>query len=312
MGKRNVITKKYMSMNDKFADLCNYVLFDGEQVIRPEDLMEKDVTELGIPFTEKGSQTIEKIRDLLKLCTIKSADGVTYLIIGVENQTDIHYAMAVRGMVQDSLNYAAQVEAYARKHRVEKDLRGEEFLSGFAKEDKLIPVVTIVVYWNAGAWDGPRSLHEMFEVKKKEVLKFIPDYWINLVVPEEMDDFDKFATQLGPVLEYCQCSADKEKLKKLKKAKEKEGFFLDRESVEVLNECLNAGIKLPEKEGVTVDMCKAMEGLIEEGRAEGRAEGAARMSRLVSLLLSQEKYEEIKKVTSDENAREEYYTMYNI
>ena len=30
MGKRNVVTKKYMSMNDKFADLCNYVLFDGE------------------------------------------------------------------------------------------------------------------------------------------------------------------------------------------------------------------------------------------------------------------------------------------
>ncbi|MBP3610198.1 MAG: hypothetical protein J6J42_07680 [Lachnospiraceae bacterium] len=59
-------------------------------------------------------------------------------------------------------------------------------------------------------------------------------------------------------------------------------------------------------------MCKAMEGLIEEGRAEGRAEGAARMSRLVSLLLSQEKYEEIKKVTSDENAREEYYTLYHI
>ncbi|MBO5352837.1 MAG: transposase, partial [Lachnospiraceae bacterium] len=138
MGKRNVATKKYMSMNDKFADLCNYVLFDGEPVIRPEDLIEKDVTELGIPFTEKGSQAIEKIRDLLKTCTIKSADGVTYLIIGVENLTDIHYAMAVRGMVQDSLNYAAQVEAYARKHRVEKDLRGEEFLSGFAKEDKLI------------------------------------------------------------------------------------------------------------------------------------------------------------------------------
>ena len=53
MGKRNVVTKKYMSMNDKFADLCNYVLFDGEQVIRPEDLIEKDVTGLGIPFTEK-------------------------------------------------------------------------------------------------------------------------------------------------------------------------------------------------------------------------------------------------------------------
>ena len=82
--------------------------------------------------------------------------------------------------------------------------------------------------------------------------------------------------------------------------------------MEVLNECVNAGIKLPEKEGVKIDMCKAMDGLIEEGRAEGRAEGAARMSRLVSVLLSQEKYEEIRKVTSDEKVREEYYTLYHI
>ncbi len=36
------------------------------------------------------------------------------------------------------------------------------------------------------------------------------------------------------------------------------------------------------------------------------------MSRRVSVLLSQEKYEEIRKITSDEKVREEYYTLYNI
>ena len=112
-----------MGRNDRFADLCNYYLFHGEPVIKPESLVEKDVTELGIPFTEKGSRTIEKVRDLLKNCAIKSADGVTYLIIGIENQSDIHYAMVVRNMVQDALNYAAQVEATAARHRKDKDLR---------------------------------------------------------------------------------------------------------------------------------------------------------------------------------------------
>ena len=315
MGTKNVRTKKYIGNNEKFADLCNYFLFDGRQVIHPEDLVEKDVTELGIPFTEKGSHTIEKIRDVLKSCTVKSANGVTYLVIGIENQTDVHYAMVVRNMVQDSLNYAAQVEALAKMHRKEKDLRGDEFLSGFSREDYLVPVVTIVLYWKAGAWDGPRSLHEMFRVKDKEILKFVPDYRMNLIVPEEITDFSKFATQLGAVLEYCQCSGDKERMKHLKETRKKDGFFLDRESVEVLNECVNAGIKLPEQEG-EIDMCKAMEGLIAEGRLEGeqlgRARGEARMGKLVQILLSQNKIEEAMKVTTDEKVREEYYTLYQI
>ena len=54
MGTRNVRTKKYIGNNDKFADLCNYFLFDGKQVIQPNDLKEKDVTELGLPYTDRG------------------------------------------------------------------------------------------------------------------------------------------------------------------------------------------------------------------------------------------------------------------
>ncbi len=100
-------------------------------------------------------------------------------------------------------------------------------------------------------------------------------------------------------------------MRKLKESREKEGFFLDRESVEVLNECINAGIKLPEQEG-EIDMCKAMEGLMEESRLKGRLEGEARMGKLIQLLLSQNKVEEAMKVASDEKVREEYYTLYQI
>ena len=38
MGKPNVVTKKYMQDNDRFADVCNFYLFHGKQVIKPEDL----------------------------------------------------------------------------------------------------------------------------------------------------------------------------------------------------------------------------------------------------------------------------------
>ena len=46
-------------------------------------------------------------------------------------------------------------------------------LSGFAKEDKLVPVITLTIYWNTGIWDGARSLHEMLDVQETDILKFV-------------------------------------------------------------------------------------------------------------------------------------------
>lgn len=40
----------------------------------------------------------------------------------------------------------------------------------------MIPVITLVVFFNAGGWDGPRSLLEMMEISNPTVRKFIQDY----------------------------------------------------------------------------------------------------------------------------------------
>ncbi|MBR5318944.1 MAG: hypothetical protein IKU46_05050 [Peptococcaceae bacterium] len=38
MGKADTITKQFMSDNQIFADAFNYFVYDGEQVIQPEQL----------------------------------------------------------------------------------------------------------------------------------------------------------------------------------------------------------------------------------------------------------------------------------
>lgn len=43
MGKTNVITKQYVQDNARFADVCNFYLFDGTQMIKPEELVERDI-----------------------------------------------------------------------------------------------------------------------------------------------------------------------------------------------------------------------------------------------------------------------------
>lgn len=68
------------------------------------------------------------------------SDEVSGETFAVEGQGETHYAMPVREMVYDAMNYAGQVKALSDKHRKRKDYRdGAEFLSGLLREDRLAP-----------------------------------------------------------------------------------------------------------------------------------------------------------------------------
>ena len=151
-------------------------MYDGEQVIHPEDLQERDSTEILSVFglDEKEIQ-MQKWRDLLKSAVIKSTKNAFYVLLGVENQTDVHYAMPVRNMLYDALNYGKQVNEARKRHITNKDERtSAEFLSGFKKEDKLTPIVPITLYWGTDDWEAPTHLHEMFGEVDENLLQFIP------------------------------------------------------------------------------------------------------------------------------------------
>lgn len=68
--KTDTITKDYIPDTEVFADVFNYYIYDGEQVILPEQLEERDSTELVLPYGADGSIVpIQKFRDAQKLCT---------------------------------------------------------------------------------------------------------------------------------------------------------------------------------------------------------------------------------------------------
>lgn len=209
MGKQNTITKDYMSVPEHFADCFNYYLFNGEQIIKPADLKQLDATELAIIPEDSTDETVEKIRDLLKQCIVMQDYKATYLLLGIENQSDIHYALPVKNMNYDALNYGKQVSDIAKEHRKKKDITDSgEFLSGFTKEDKLKPIITLTIYFGAETWDAPRSLKEMFEEIDESIMKFVEDYKVHLIVPNEIQDFDKFATDFGKVMKYIAVSKE--------------------------------------------------------------------------------------------------------
>ena len=100
--------------------------------------------------TDKKEVQLQRWRDLLKSVVVKSIGSAYVVLIGVENQSDIHYAMLVKNMLYDAMNYSAQVNNIGKHHKKAGDSGSQaEFLSGFHRDDRLMPVVTITVYWGA-------------------------------------------------------------------------------------------------------------------------------------------------------------------
>ena len=273
MGTKDSKAKEYLSDNMRFSEICNYVLFDGEKVIKPEDLKECDTTEVLSVFGIDKKQIVkQKWRDLLKSVSVKHTGQMYVILIGAEAQTDIHYAMPVKTMIYDALNYGEQVNEAKKCHRKNRDYRSsDEFLSGFTLDDKLTPVITITLYLGTTQWDGPRSLAEMMPQMDERILPFINDYRINLLNPLEITDFSKFETGLRPLFELLKNASDEEKLNDL--ITNDETFTrVDVETVAAINLFVGTDIKYDEKEEV-VNMCKAWDDHKKRGIQEGIQQG---------------------------------------
>ena len=54
------------------------------------------------------------------------------------------------------------------------------------KNDRFIPVITVVVYYGEKDWDGAKSLHEMLNIPEK-MTKYVNDYKMLLVEAKEND-----------------------------------------------------------------------------------------------------------------------------
>ena len=279
MSTKDTLCKSYMENPKHFADAFNYYLFHGRKVVQSNCLVELDPIEIGDVLKNDSAEITQKIRDVLKKCIIKNDGKTTYVVLGIENQADIHYAMPVRNLIYDALNYGRQVKCISENHKREKDLKGEEFLSGFSKTDKITPVITLVIYFGAENWDAPRSLYDMFETTDEEILKYVDNYHLHLIIPNEIKDFTLFTSELGKVLKFISASNEKEKLKEI--AMSEEYQQIDVETAQLINSCLNLNFQMNQMEGKTDMMCKGMEDWkqellgegIKEGRIEGRKEG---------------------------------------
>ena len=313
MGTADMVTKEYMRENAVLADAFNYLIYNGKKVIDPAKLKEIDPTEIALPFGDeekagedkkgkvqetewssvkngsvrkktagragKKTDAVQKYRDILKSAVIKQDEKMSYVLLGIENQTDVHYAMPVRNAIYDALQYGRQVADIAAEHRRnKKDFTGKsngEYLSGFLKEDCIKPVITLVIHFGAEEWDGPLSLHEMMSVSDIEILSFVENYRIHLIDPAKLteEQLNKFSTSMREVIGYIKYSKNKDKL--LEFLRTDTHRSIEMNAVRVIKTITNTPIEVSEEEE-EIEMCKAIEDLIAESEARGRAEGEVR------------------------------------
>ena len=142
MGKADVAVRQWLSDKGRFADFFNGVVFQGEEFVLAGALEEqKEEASLIVTDQNINERTVQKYRDIVMRWNGK----LNLAVLAIEAQDKIHYAMPVRNMVYDSLDYAEQVRIVQKGHKG-RYATSEEFLSGFGKEDKIYPVITLVFY----------------------------------------------------------------------------------------------------------------------------------------------------------------------
>ena len=242
-----------------------------------------DTASIALPYGKDGTANpVQKDRDLLKML-LKTDGKAAYCLLGVENQSKVHTAMPIRNMLYDVLSLIGQVEAASRSYRQAGDYGKDtaEFLSGFHREDRVLPVITIVIHWGAEPWDAPLSLREMYpEGINPRLLQYVADYKVNLVSPALMSDeeLEIFKSDLREVLKFIKHSGDKDGLTKL--LEENPCYTsLSRLAAQTISICSNVDFNIPVGEE-EVDVCKAIEDMKEEARNDAILKAVSMLKKL--------------------------------
>ncbi len=271
-------------------------------MIKPEELTERDPTEIALPYGgDSAVVPVQRFWDVQKLYAAMTDGKMEYVLYGVENQSRVHFAMPVRNYLYDALEYAGQVEEAARSHKKEREEQkkktreagkyegeetdgqgrktfgSEEFLSGFGKEDKLIPSITVTILFSAKPWDGPLSLFEMMGISDPAVQACMDNYYMRLIAPAQMADEEimKFQSSLREVLLFIKYSENKDELSRMLENNQKRFGELERRAVDVIKAVTNAGIKYKRSEEA-VDVCKAIQDMQTEAEQRGKQIGELR------------------------------------
>ena len=319
MGRKDRESKSYFDNPTRFADVFNGY-FGGGSYLKADQLEDVDTVMVG----KQKQKVFERIADFSKK---QLRDGSLLAVYMLENQISVDYSMVVRLMQEESLAYDKQIKAIQSRHHIEweqkRKLRQElksnpekgdrvqelkqeleiqqliagEYLYKIRKEDRLKPVLILMIYWGDEPWDGATSLYDLLNFGQKnngipdQWKKYITNYHINVLDLNTWKDFSVFHTEIRTVFELFTRRNDK---KEFMNYLNRQCRNMDKETadmVEALTGIKKLYDKAHSKKGEDSNhMWKAIEDLIEDGREEGRQQGLAQTITVAVMNMSEKGY----------------------
>ena len=310
MGKYDESLYEYFSVREYYADLLNASLYQGRQVIRPEELQHRD-GRVQISAKSEDTQACNKgkkkkqarnpygPKSLYRDIRMELPNGTKFVLFALENQSAIDYEMPWRIMRYDCAAYGAQIKELHRIKR--KALQQAEITAAKAEGrapktvrsswrdrmdagDRLCPVYTICFYHGTEEWTGPRSLRDMMDFGEDggRWKASFNDYPMILVCPDDEGLADRCKTGLKWFLKALGARGDRKALKNLLESEEMKNVDLETWQVTttvVGMHKLNPDIEIYKNEKGGYNMCQALRELTEE--AEGRGEKRGEYKKLI-------------------------------
>ena len=303
MGKKDDTMYEYLAQHDKFADLVNVVLYEGEPVITPSMLEPEDTRYVKKAGNGKSvRKTNNRYRDLKK--RLKSGGGIG--VIAIENQENVDYTMPLRIMEYDCLEYYKQVNRIRQWKTSQIKAENKvpcDWNTRLTEVDKVHPVQTICLYHGAEEWIGPKSLKDMVNWKDAPPgwEYHFHDYGMTLFCVNHVEDFSVFQTELGQLLQAISCKNDGDKLQALF---QEEGYHhLERETAEAIavmidNYAILNNLDQYEEDG-GYNMCKGLDDWAKKEQQKGKTEGKIE-GKIETLILSIKNLMQNMKITAEE------------
>ena len=257
MGTKDTTQKRLEDFEDIFADISNVLLYDGEDVIKENEL--ETVTAKDTYTVEQQIHEVE--RDVAKRWRYHS---LHISLIGLENQTNPDYKMPLRVICYDGASYRAQLNAEESK--------------------KTYPVITLVLYMGTEKhWTAPKQLTDCFKCDER-LSKFISNYKINVVELAWLSDEQimKFKTEFRNFVELLRDTRLGRKpqyspiqLKHVHELLQLMRVMSDNDEYEQLLKQTTNNLKQNKLKGDEITMKKIVSLGFDEARAEARAAGLA-------------------------------------
>ena len=267
MGRKDMSQSDFFADKSRFSDLFNGIIFQGEPVIKAEELKVEDSV-----VTWRGGSKAKK------LISDKSMrwKNIVLTVLILETQDYVDYFMVPRVVKKEIAIYDAQRRegySYGLSNGAKPD--GNEFLSHMFKFQKLNPVITLVLYTGEEIWDGGKELYDMMMVPE-ELKPFVMNYKINFYDYRECNHYEIFKTDNALLFQLLNAREDKGKMKQIILREIEEKRCKDLETMAAILGITGMKFDIEsfyDKEMGGYDMCKAMEEWEQEIREQALTEG---------------------------------------